>query len=84
MTVLTDEIQPGVMAIMTGPLQLEVESPELDMIDAGILDSLTLVQLLVELERTFEITVDLQTVELDSLRTVSSIARLVAEARIVA
>jgi len=49
-----------------------------DLIASGVLDSLTLIQVLVELETRFEVIIPLQDLEIDSVRTVASLARTVA------
>jgi acyl carrier protein len=48
-----------------------------DVIDAGLLDSLALVQLLATLEREFSVSMDLENLDLDDFRTVSSTARFI-------
>ena len=56
-------------------LQVDVEA---DVIDSGILDSLSLVQLLVGLEQEFGVTVDVGALELEDFRSISRIAEFVA------
>ena len=47
------------------------------MLASGVLDSLTLVQLLLDLEQRFGVTIPLEELEIDDFRSVNSIARLV-------
>lgn len=60
--------------IFSRELQVEVPSRETDVIDTGLIDSLTFVQLLSILEREFQFEIDLEQLRLDDFRTVSSIA----------
>lgn len=58
-------------------LDMEVSSSHTDIIDSGLLDSLALVTLLAELEQQFSVTVPLEALDVDSLRTIEQIAALV-------
>jgi acyl carrier protein len=64
--------------LLSEKLLVEVESPDTDLLEGGILDSLTLVQLLVLLEEHFGLTVAMHELEIEDLRSIYSIARLVA------
>ena len=59
-------------------LHIEVPAPDLDLIDGSVLDSLALVELLVELERSFGIELALQELDIENFRTPTSIAAFVA------
>jgi acyl carrier protein len=59
-------------------LNIELHSVETDLIEEGLLDSLLLVELLVGLEDTFDINVDIVDLDIEDLRTVRRIGRLVA------
>lgn len=56
---------------------VEVPSPDTDLLETGVLDSLQFVELLVQLERRFGFRIKLEDLELDDLRTLARIARLV-------
>lgn len=58
-------------------LELEVDA-DADLIDSGAMDSLTFVQLLVELEHEFGFRVDVAALDLEVFTSVSRIARFVA------
>jgi D-alanine--poly(phosphoribitol) ligase subunit 2 len=58
---------------------IEVPSPDMDLLECGVLDSLQMVELLFQLERRFGFTVKIDELELDNLRTLSRIARLLAQ-----
>ena len=61
-------------AIFREVLNIELASSDVDVIDSGVLDSLSLVTLLFELEQRTGIEVPFETFDLDDLRTVDSMA----------
>jgi acyl carrier protein len=58
-------------------LLVEVDSPEDDLLATGVLDSLTLIELLLNLEHHFGMRIPLDELEIEDVRSVRSIARLV-------
>lgn len=69
-------IERRVEKIFLDELRVEVPDRKTDVIETGLVDSLTLVQLLSILEREFEVEMDLQELDLDDFRSVASIAGL--------
>jgi acyl carrier protein len=67
--------------LLAEKLLVEVESPEEDLLKAGVLDSLALIQLLVHIEERFGVKISLDDLEIDDLRSVNSIACLVSQIR---
>ena len=65
-------------ALFVESFHIEVPSPDTDLVETGILDSLQFVELLVQLEQRFGFRFKLEDIELDDLRTLARIARLVA------
>lgn len=63
--------------LLNDRLHLDVPSHDTDLIDTGSLDSFTLVELLVNVEETFGVTIDLADFDVDDFRSVRSIAALV-------
>ncbi len=59
-------------------LHLDVPLPETDLIEAGLLDSLQFVQLVVYLEEDFGIHVSMDDLEIDHFRSLGSIAAFLA------
>ena len=57
---------------------IEVPSPDTDLVETGILDSFQFVELLLQLEQHFGFRIKIDDIDLDDLRTLSRIARLVA------
>ena len=65
-------------ALFVESLHIEVPSADTDLFETGILDSLQLVALLVQLEQSFGFKIKIEDIDLDDLRTLAGIARLVA------
>lgn len=57
---------------------IEVPSPDTDLLGTGTLDSLQFVELLMQLETQFGFTMKIEDLDLDDLRSLERIARLVA------
>lgn len=64
-------------ALFTEHFHIEVPSADADLLDSGILDSFQLVELLAAIERDFGVAIDIDRLELDDLRSLARIARLV-------
>ena len=58
-------------------LLVDVSAPEDDLLATGLLDSLSLIQLLASLEERFGIRVPLDELQIEDIRSIKSIARLV-------
>ena len=71
------QLTKEIAKLINDQLLVEVSSPEDDLLASGVLDSLTLVQLLFDLEQHFGVTIPLEELEIDDFRSVHSIARLV-------
>ncbi len=63
--------------VLRDALAVELPSPDTDVLAAGLLDSLTLVQLVVEIETEFGVEIPLDDFDPDQFRTAESIARFV-------
>ena len=66
-------------ALFDESLHIEVPSPDTDLIESGLLDSLQLVQLLLHIEERMATRIPLEEVELDDLRSVGRLAGLIAQ-----
>lgn len=64
-------------ALFAEHFHIEVPSADADLLDGGILDSFQLVELLAAIERDFGVAIDIDHLELDDLRSLARIARLV-------
>ena len=67
------ELQSELCTLFAEQLLVQVDSPETDLLTAGLLDSLTLVQLLLHVERRFGFTVAIEDLDLNDFRSIDSI-----------
>jgi len=65
-------------ALFVESFHIEVPSPDTDLLETGILDSLQFVELLMQLEQRFGFRIKIEDIDLDDLRTLARIARVVA------
>ncbi len=68
-----------IAAVIESTLAIEVPSHGTDLIEGGLLDSLALVSLIVEIEHEFGIELPLDDFDLDRFRSVERMAAFVAE-----
>ena len=71
-------LQEAVRRVFLEDLNLEISDPELDLLEAGIIDSLALVGLIAGLEERLGVSVDFDTLELEDLRSLETISALLA------
>lgn len=67
-------------ALFVKCFHIEVPSPDTDLVETGILDSFQFVELLLQLEQQFGFRIKIDDIDLDDLRTLARIARLVVAA----
>jgi len=73
-----DPLVRELRALFSEKLNIDVPSVEADLIESGLLDSLRLVELLLEIEAGLGHRIPIDEIELDDLRSVARIARLIA------
>jgi acyl carrier protein len=64
-------------ALFTDCFHIEVPSADTDLLESGVLDSLQFVELLLQLEQNFDLHIKIDDINLEDLRTLERIARLV-------
>jgi len=74
---IEEEVTAQVRELVQLVLNARIGSDDTDIVETGLLDSLALVELLVGIEREFNVQVELETLDLDNLRSVRSIAQMV-------
>ena len=67
-----------IAALFTEKLHIEVPSIDTDLLETGALDSLTFVDLLVQLEQEFGIRLSLEDLEIEDFRPIARIAPFVS------
>ncbi len=68
-------IQKRLASLFSEELAVAVPSVDTDLISAGILDSLKFVELLVQLEQKFGVSISLDDLEVDHFRSIERIAK---------
>jgi D-alanine--poly(phosphoribitol) ligase subunit 2 len=63
--------------ILEDALNVEAPEPDVDIIAAGLIDSLGLVTLIFELEQEFKVQIPLESLDVEDFRTVANIARTI-------
>lgn len=74
-TVTHDQI----IRLLSERVHVEAPSVDTDLMESGLLDSLTLVELMSSLEEEFGITISFDEIELDNFRSVASITEFVSQ-----
>ena len=62
-------------------MHIDVASPDTDLIEEGLLDSLTFVDLVFRLETHYGVQVPIETVDIEDFRRVSGIAQVIVRGR---
>jgi acyl carrier protein len=63
-------------ALLLEHLHVDVPSPDVDLLESGVLDSLQLVDLLLLVEQRFGRRIAIESIDLDDLRSLGRLARL--------
>jgi acyl carrier protein len=74
----SNRLRERIAGVFSGALHLDVPAYDTDLFDAGVLDSLAFVELLLQLEREFGVTTSVDDLESDYFRSIDSIAEFVA------
>ena len=67
-----------IQTLFAEKLFVDVESPDTDLFQQGILDSMSLVELLLQLEQAYGFTVSIMDLDTEDIRTIRKIAELVS------
>jgi acyl carrier protein len=73
-----EELIRQIQTFLVDELSIQIESPEMDLLETGVLDSAAQVELLLHLEKRFGLHLPMENLEIDSFRSVPNIAELVA------
>ena len=76
---MTNHAVSGVAELFQQQLNINIPSKETDLIDEGLLDSLMLVELIMHLERKYEITVAFEDIDLENFKNINAIEKFVAQ-----
>jgi D-alanine--poly(phosphoribitol) ligase subunit 2 len=70
-------VRDRIAGLFLAALKLDVPSPDTDLFEAGVLDSMAFVELLLNLEREFGLKVAVEDLELENFRSIAKIADFV-------
>lgn len=77
---LTDtDLVKQIRLIFATELSIEIPEDDTDLLDSGLIDSLTMVDLLAHLENRYGFTVDMDSLDIEFFRTLKSIAAYVQQ-----
>ena len=76
-----DVLCKSLLALFSDKLNVDVPSAESELLQSGVLDSMTLVELFLLLEREFDVKIPVETLEIDHFQTIATIARFIARAK---
>jgi D-alanine--poly(phosphoribitol) ligase subunit 2 len=68
----------GIQAALRDRLSVVVESPDFDLLESGLVDSIGIVELILELEDRFGVSLPMDSLEIDDFRSINRIAGLIA------
>lgn len=74
-----DVLRKSLTVLFAEKLNVEVPSVDSDLLQTGILDSMSLVELFLILEREYRVKISMEDLEIENFQTISKIARFVAD-----
>ena len=74
----SENVEDRIRLLLQGVIQRDVPNSDVDLIEEGLLDSLSLVELLFQIEQEFDVAVSLESLDLDDIRSVRGIGRLLS------
>jgi acyl carrier protein len=72
-----DSVHVQLSAVFADDLHVEVPSPDTDLLTSGRLDSVGMVELLIQLEKRFQLRVEMEDLEPDHFRSLATIAAFI-------
>ncbi len=74
-----ENLQSSLLKLFADKLHVEVPSPEIDLVDIGVLDSLGFVTLLMNIEEAFGVAVPIEDLDVEKFRSVDRITAYLGE-----
>jgi len=72
-------VERQLLTLVSKQVNVAIESAEMDLIEMGVIDSLALVDLLLQIEKEFGVQISLAELEIDDLRSVAGLARVIVK-----
>lgn len=76
-------LRNNITSVVCRTLTLEKIEPHIDLMDSGLIDSLSMVMLMVALEDTFNVRIEPQELDVEDFRSVISITNLISRLSVV-
>lgn len=77
MPTITTDIRQDIRALLLQVIRDDVPGNDTDLLETGLIDSLALVNLIMELENRFAVMIDFDALELEAFRSVDSISEFI-------
>lgn len=66
-----------IRSVLRDHLHVLVDSPDTDLLESGLVDSIGLVELILQLEERFDVSLPMDALEIDDFRSINTIADLI-------
>ena len=73
-----DKLQQEITDIVAGRFETKLDSLDVDLLESGIVDSVRIVELVLEIEQRFGVSLPFETLEIEDFRTVPRLAERIA------
>jgi len=73
-----EQLQQQIFDIFSDRFEMKLEDPTLDLLETGIVDSVKIVELVLELEQRFGVSLPFEDLEIEDFQTVAKLAQCVA------
>jgi D-alanine--poly(phosphoribitol) ligase subunit 2 len=67
----------GIQSVLHDHLHVIVNSPDVDLLESGLVDSIGMVELILHLEERFDVSLPMDALEIDDFRSMRTIADLI-------
>ena len=79
-----DQLQQQIIEIFSERFEIRLESEDVDLLESGLVDSVKIVELVLELEQRFGVSLPFEDLEIDDFRTVLRLAQRISRTTSVA
>jgi acyl carrier protein len=76
-----DRLVDDIRSVLRDHLHVLVESADTDLLESGSVDSIGLVELVLQLEQQFEMSLPMDALEIDDFRSINAIASVITRLR---
>ena len=69
-----EDIKPRILGVLEKSLQIKISDADINLVESGLLDSLSLIEFIVALETEFNVEVSFDDLDLEQFKTIDLIA----------